>query len=212
MSTSPIEEHSMGRLNGKRVAVLVTDGFEEVELTQPVERLRGEGAVVQIVAPKPGEITSWVHGAWGAKFGVDVALESAAADAFDALLLPGGVINPDRLRRDARAVDLVRAFYEAGKPIAAICHGPWMLVEAGVTKGLRMTSFSSIRTDVINAGADWVDEPVVVDRGIVTSRKPDDIPAFNDKLVEEIAEGHHERGTAARPSLDELALATRASI
>lgn len=201
----------MGRLEGKRVAVLVADGFEEVELTKPIERLRQEGADVKIVAPKAGEVRSWVHGDWGSAFPVDEALDGASAASFDALLLPGGVINPDKLRREATAVDLVRAFYDAGKPIAAICHGPWMLVEAGITRGLRMTSFSSIRTDVVNAGADWVDEEVVVDRGVVTSRKPDDIPAFNDKLVEEIAEGTHERNSGARPKLDDLAMATRSS-
>lgn len=201
----------MARLDGKKVAVLATDGFEEVELTEPMERLRSEGAEVHIVAPKSGDIVSWVHGTWGRKFPVDVPLERASTEGYDALVLPGGVINPDRLRREPKAVELVRAFYEAGKPIAAICHGPWMLVEAGVVRGLRMTSFHSIRTDVINAGAEWVDADVVVDRGVVTSRKPDDIPAFNDKLVEEIAEGHHRRDDAARPKLEELAAATRSS-
>ena len=201
----------MGRLQGKRVAVLATDGFEEVELTEPIERLRMEGAEVAIVSPKPGEIKSWVHGEWGRSFTVDVSLGDADVSRFDALVLPGGVINPDRLRREPAAVEFVRAFYDADKPIAAICHGPWMLVEAGVVRGLKMTSFSSIRTDVANAGADWVDEPVVVDRGIVTSRKPDDIPAFNDKMVEEIAEGLHDRDGAARPKLDDLAVAMRSS-
>jgi protease I len=199
----------MPRLEGKTVAVLATDGFEEVELTQPTERLRSEGATVRIIAPKPGEITSWVHGNWGGKFPVDVTLDGASVDDYDALLLPGGVINPDRLRREPAAAELVRAFYQSDKPIAAICHGPWMLIEAGVVRGLRMTSFHSIRTDVRNAGAEWVDEEVVVDRGIVTSRKPDDIPAFNDKLVEEIAEGRHDR--SPRPALDDLAIAMRSS-
>jgi protease I len=201
----------MPRLNGRKVAVLATDGFEEEELTKPIERLRAEGAEVHIVSPKSDEITSWVHGVWGEKFRVDVPLANASVETYDGLLLPGGVINPDRLRREQQAVDLVRAFYDANKPIAAICHGPWMLIEAGVVRGLRMTSFHSIRTDVRNAGAECVDEEVVVDRGIVTSRKPDDIPAFNDKFVEEIAEGEHQRGGATRPKLDDLAIAMRSS-
>jgi protease I len=202
----------MPRLDGKRVAILATDGFEEVELTEPMKRLRDEGADVRIVSPKADEIMSWVHGDWGRPLAVVVPLQKATAGDFDALVLPGGVINPDRLRRDRAAIDFVRAFYDSDKPIAAICHGPWMLVEAGVVRGLRMTSFSSISTDVRNAGAEWVDEPVVVDRGIVTSRKPDDIPAFNDKVVEEIAEGPHRRDGNMRPKLDDLAMALRSSM
>ena len=198
----------MGRLDGKRIAVLVTDGFEEVELTDPVERLRAEGAKTTIVSPKSDPIRSWVHGDWGSEFAVDATLDDARAEDFDGLLLPGGVINPDRLRRDHRAVQFVRRFYELNKPIAAICHGPWMLVEAGICRGLGMTSFHSIATDVRNAGARWSDESVVVDRGVVTSRKPDDLPAFDDKMVEEFEEGEHKRDHA---QLDELAIAMRSS-
>jgi len=146
-----------------------------------------------VVSPAQGRIRGWKHTDWGTDVPVDRAVSEASADDYDALLLPGGVMNPDRLRTDAHAVALTREMFNAGKPIAAICHGPWTLVEADVVRGLRVTSWPSVKTDLVNAGANWVDEQVVVDRGLVTSRKPDDIPAFNSRMIEEFAEGHHER-------------------
>jgi protease I len=180
-------------LQGKRVALLVANGFEQSELTGPKQALEAAGATALIVSPEKGEVRGWQHTDWGDPFLVDVPLESARAEDYDALVLPGGVMNPDHLRRNEWALQFVRAFYEAGKPIAAICHGPWTLIDAGIAGGLRMTSYPSLQTDLKNAGADWVDEQVVVDQGIITSRKPDDIPAFNQKLIEEIAEGVHVR-------------------
>jgi protease I len=179
------------RLRGKRVAALVADGFEQVELTEPVKALRDSGATVEIVSPHAGKVKGWQHTKWGDELDVDTPLERARPNDYDALLLPGGVMNPDRLRANPKAVEFVRAFVSADKPIAAICHGPWTLVDADAVKGRRMTSWPSLRTDLRNAGANWVDEPVVVDRGLVTSRKPDDIPAFNEKMIEEFAEGAH---------------------
>jgi protease I len=179
------------RISGKRVAALVDNGFEQVELTEPVQALRDAGAKVDIVSPQRDHVKGWQHTKWGDEIRVDRPLESARADEYDALLLPGGVMNPDRLRMNPKAVDFVRGFVSANKPIAAICHGPWTLIEAGAVKGRRMTSWPSLKTDLQNAGAQWVDEIVVVDRGLVTSRKPDDIPAFNQKMIEEFAEGVH---------------------
>lgn len=180
-----------GKLAGKKVAILVADGFEQVELTSPKEALEAEGAQVYVVSPMKGKVKGWNHTKWGAKIKVDMALSDAKADDFDALVLPGGVMNPDKLRRNEWALQFVRAFMESGKPIAAICHGPWTLIDAGVVSGRKMTSYESIQTDLKNAGANWVDEPVVVDNGLVTSRKPDDLPAFNAKMIEEISEGVH---------------------
>lgn len=182
------------RLNDRNVAVLATNGFEESELTSPVEALRSAGASVSIVSipDTPDAIRGWDKDDWSSRtIPVDGTVEEMEVDRFDALVLPGGVINPDRLRRNEAAVDFVRGFFEAGKPVAAICHGPWMIVEAGAARGRRMTSFSSIRTDLENAGATWVDESVVVDQGLVTSRSPKDLDDFNAKMVEEIAEGVH---------------------
>jgi protease I len=179
-------------LQGKRVAVLVADGFEQEELTRPREALDTAGAKSQIVSPGRDKVRGWKHTEWGDAFPVDVALDTANPGDFDALLLPGGVMNPDKLRANPRAVQFVKHFWDAGKPIAAICHGPWMLVETGIARGRRLTSYPSIKTDLMNAGANWVDEPVVTDSGVVTSRRPDDIPAFNSKMVEEFAEGPHE--------------------
>lgn len=179
------------KLNGKRVAILATDGVEEVELTEPRKALDAAGAMTQIVSPKSGTIKAWQHDHWGNELQVDLPLAQANADGFDALVLPGGVMNPDHLRQDKQAVQFVRSFFDAGKPVAAICHGPWMLVEAGVAKGRTITSWPSLQTDLRNAGADWVDREVVVDEGLVTSRKPDDLPAFNAKMLEEFAEGVH---------------------
>ncbi len=179
-------------LNGKIVAVLVADGFEQEELTSPIKALADVGAETAIISPVEGKVRGWKHTDWGSRFKVDVALADADPNDYDALLLPGGVMNPDHLRRDPHALDFVRSFFSAGKPVGAICHGPWTLIDAGVVKGRRMTSYESIQTDLKNAGAEWVDEEVVVDNGLVTSRKPDDLPAFNGKLIEEIGEGIHQ--------------------
>jgi protease I len=179
------------QLNGKRVAILVADGFEQVEMTDPKRALDQAGAKSTIVSPAKGEVKGWNHTEWGDTFKVDVALDKADANDYDALLLPGGVMNPDKLRMNKQAVQFVRAFFDAGKPVAAICHGPWTLIEAGVAGGRTMTSYPSIQTDLKNAGATWVDQEVVVDNGLVTSRNPNDIPAFNRKMVEEFAEGVH---------------------
>ena len=178
-------------LNGKKVAILVAEGFEQVEMTEPRRALEDAGASTQIVSPAQGDVQGWKHFEKGDRFKVDVPLEQARAEDFDALLLPGGVANPDQLRAKPKAVQFVKAFVAAGKPIAAICHGPWTLINAGVVKGRHVTSWPSLRMDLLNAGATWTDEEVVSERGLVTSRKPDDLPAFNRKLVEEIAEGVH---------------------
>jgi protease I len=189
----------MAKLSGKKVAILVTDGFEQSEMTEPRKALQAEGAETVIVSPKEGKIKGWQHTDWGDEFEVDVKLTQARAEDFDALLLPGGVMNPDHLRLEPKAAELVRSFFEAGKPVAAICHGPWLLIDAGVVEGRTVTSWPSIRADLTNAGAKVVDKEVVVDRGLVTSRKPDDIPAFNRKMIEEFAEGRHDaQAQAAR--------------
>ena len=178
-------------LTGKIIAVLATDGFEQVELTKPVEALKAAGAKVDIVSPKAGEIQGFKHHDKGDKVPVDRELGGADASSYDGLVLPGGVINPDALRLEAGAISFIRAFHEAGKPIAAICHGPWTLINAGAVKGRTMTSWPSLKADLENAGATWVDEEVVVDNGLVTSRNPDDLPAFCSKMVEEFSEGRH---------------------
>jgi protease I len=179
------------RLRAKSVAILVADGFEQVELTQPRKALTEAGAATQLVSPAEGKVKGWNQSQWGDEFPVEVPLAQADAANYDALLLPGGVMNPDKLRRNAAAVRFVKSFLERGKPVAAICHGPWTLIETGLLRGRKLTSFESIATDLKNAGALWVDEAVVVDRGLVTSRKPADIPAFNAKMIEEFAEGPH---------------------
>lgn len=179
------------QLNGKRIAILATDGFEEVELAKPRKALEEAGATTYIVSPQTGTITAWDHTDWGDEYEVDVPLEKAEGEEFDNLLLPGGVLNPDQLRMNDRAVEFTARFLHAGKPIAAICHGPQILIETRELDGRRMTSYPSIRTDLVNAGAEWVDEEVVVDQGLTTSRKPEDIPAFNDKMIEEFREGIH---------------------
>lgn len=184
------------QLSGKKVAILVTNGFEQVELTSPKQALEDAGAKTHIIAPrsdaKDNKIKAWQHTDWGDEFPIDLAVEQADANEYDALLLPGGVMNPDKLRMSQEAVQFVRRFFEQGKPVASICHGPWMLVEADVVDGRKVTSYPSLQTDLRNAGANWVDQEVVVDAGLVTSRNPDDLPAFNRKLVEEVAEGRHE--------------------
>ena len=178
-------------LKGKRVAILATDGVEQVELLEPRKALQEAGAIAEVVSPKDGQIKGWNHTEWGEQIPVDVNLKSANPSGYDALLLPGGVINPDHLRTEPAAVQFVKSFFESGKPVAAICHGPWMLVEAGVVRGRKLTSWPSLRTDISNAGGEWTDEQVVTDHGLVTSRKPADIPAFNRKMIEEFAEGKH---------------------
>lgn len=178
-------------LEGKKVAILVAKGFEQVELTDPKEALEESGAETRIISPEKGTVRGWEMKEWGREFPVDVPLDSARAEDYDALLLPGGVMNPDHLRMNPQAVHFVQQFFEAGKPVAAICHGPWTLVEAGVVRGRTLTSWPSIKTDIVNAGGHWVDQEVVTDNGLVTSRKPDDIPAFNRKMIEEFREGIH---------------------
>ena len=189
-----------GRLTGKKVAILVDEGFEQIELTSPKEALEAEGANVSVVSPQMGKVKAWNATKWGIKVKVDQTLASAKAETFDALVLPGGVMNPDKLRRNEWALQFVKAFFDASKPVAAICHGPWTLIDAGVASGRRMTSYESIQSDLKNAGASWVDEEVVVDNGLVTSRKPDDLPAFNAKLIEEIGEGVHPRSEGMKMS------------
>lgn len=181
------------KLNGKKVAILATNGFEQVELFEPKKALEEAGAEVSIVSLESGEIKGWDKTDWGKSIKVDLTVDQADADDFDALQLPGGVMNPDKLRMNDKAVNFVKSFFTAGKPVAAICHAPWTLIEADVVKGKTLTSWASLQTDLENAGAKWVDQEVVVDNGLVTSRKPDDIPAFNKKMIEEFAEGKHSK-------------------
>lgn len=182
----------MPTLDGMKVAILVAEGFEQVELTEPRKALDEAGAQTRVVSPAEGEVQGWNHFDKGDRIRVDVPLKDADAEDFDALLLPGGVANPDQLRLLPRAVEFVRSFFEAGKPVAAICHAPWTLIEAGVVNERSITSWPSLKTDLLNAGAKWVDQEVVTDNGLVTSRKPGDIPAFNRKMIEEFAEGRHQ--------------------
>jgi len=181
-------------LQGKRVAILATDGFEQSELLEPRKALDEAGAKTQVVSPADKKIRGWNHKDWGTEVAVDVPLQSANADEFDALLLPGGVMNPDQLRMKPEAVAFVKRFTDAGKPIAAICHGPWTLIEAGAVRGRTITSWPSLKTDLKNAGANWVDKEVVADGGLVTSRKPDDIPAFNREMIRLFGESRGQSG------------------
>jgi len=178
--------HSL--LKNKKIAILATDGFEYVELAEPRKALDGAGANTQVVSPKEGKIQGWNHDKPGDSVTVDVPLKTADSANYDALLLPGGVMNPDQLRTNPDAVNFVRSFFDSNKPVAAICHGPWMLVEAGVVKGRKLTSWPSLKTDIGNAGGNWSDQEVIVDHGLVTSRKPQDIPAFNRAMLEQFAE------------------------
>ncbi|MEZ5461444.1 type 1 glutamine amidotransferase domain-containing protein [Dokdonella sp.] len=183
-------------IQGKKIAILATHGFEESELTSPRDALKAAGATVQVVSPESGELQAFRHLEKGVKVAVDKGLGEARAEDYDAVVLPGGLFNPDQLRVNEDALKFVKAFVKAGKPVAAICHGPWILADAGVLKGRKVTSVPTIRKDIENAGATWVDEEVVVDNGIVSSRTPKDLEAFNAKLIEEIGEGKHERRAA----------------
>ncbi|WP_109698095.1 type 1 glutamine amidotransferase domain-containing protein [Chitinophaga deserti] len=178
-------------LQNKKVAVLVANGFEESEFTEPVKALKNAGAEVTVVSLKSGKVKAWAEKNWGGEYDVDATVDKVSSESFDALVLPGGVMNPDLLRASKDAVEFVKGFSEEAKPIAAICHGPWTLIEAGIAQGRKMTSYHSIKTDLINAGADWTDQEVVTDNGLVTSRSPEDLPAFCAKMIEEIAEGQH---------------------
>jgi protease I len=181
------------QLNGKRIAALFTDGVEQVEFTEPAKALRDAGATVTVISPHDGQVKAWNHTDWGDKIDVDQTLAQSDPASFDALLLPGGVMNPDKLRMVPEAVDFVSRMIADGKPIAAICHGPWLLVETGITRGRTLTSWPSLKTDIRNAGGKWVDQEVVYDDGIVTSRKPDDIPAFNQRMLDVFAQGQIQR-------------------
>jgi protease I len=184
-------------LKGKRVAFLFTEGAEQPEVVEPLQAVKKAGADVDIVSLEKGDVQMWKHFDKGDTIKADKAVKDAKADDYDGLVLPGGVANPDQLRANKDAVKFVRDFFEQDKPVGVICHGPWMLVETGAAKGRKVTSWPSLQTDLRNAGAEWVDEEVVVDNGLVTSRKPDDLPAFNAKIVEEFAEGKHRQNVAA---------------
>lgn len=186
-------ENKNTKIMNKRIAILATDGFEEIELTSPKAVMEKEGFDVKIVAPKSGKIKAWANGNWSDDYKVNHVVTEIAAKDFDALVLPGGVINPDKLRIDENVLDFIRDFFKQGKPVAAICHGSWTLINAGVVKGRTMTSYKSIRKDMENAGVNWVDKKVVVDNGLITSRNPGDLEAFNEKLIEEIKEGKHNK-------------------
>jgi protease I len=189
------------KLSGKKVAILATDGFEEVELTKPRVALDEAGARTTVVSIKPGKIQGMNHADKGDTIAVDRTLDEAKPEDFDALMIPGGLMNPDTLRSSEEALEFVRHFFREGKPVAAICHAPWVLIDAGVIRGRTVTSWPAIKTDVRNAGAHWVDKEVVVDNGLVTSRKPDDIPAFNKKMIEEFCEDRH-TGTSGTASAE----------
>ncbi|MGB0122120.1 MAG: type 1 glutamine amidotransferase domain-containing protein [Silvibacterium sp.] len=189
--------NSSGPLRGKKVAILATDGFEQVELMEPKMALEAAGATTEIISPKSGELRAWKFKEWGDKVKVDKSLDNAKPNDYDALVLPGGVINPDHLRTEPKAVQFVRDFVQSGKPVASICHGPWTLVEAGVVKGKKMTSWPSLKTDLKNAGANWVDQQVVVDANLITSRKPDDLTAFNKTIIDYVAQGKQQLRAAS---------------
>jgi protease I len=185
-----------GQLDGKKILILATNGFEQSELEVPRDRLKAAGAAVDIVSPEQGEIKGWDKKDWGRAVKVDKPLKGARADDYDAIVLPGGVMNPDHLRVDADAIKLIKAFFDAGKTVAAVCHAPWLLVEAGIAKGRKMTSYKTIKTDVINAGGKWEDSEVVTANGVITSRNPGDLEAFSSKIIEEVREGKHQRRAA----------------
>lgn len=178
----------MEKLKGIKVAILATNGFEESELFEPMEALREHGAEIEIISPEKGKIKAWKHGEWSRELNVDVVVSEASAGKYDVLVIPGGVINPDKLRRDSKSVEFVKEFFKSDKMVASICHGPQLLIEADAVKGRKLTSFFSIKKDLVNAGANWVDKEVAVDGNLITSRNPDDIAAFNSKLIEKLSE------------------------
>ena len=184
-------------LNGKRIAILATNGFEQAELEIPRDRLKKSGATVDIVSLAPGEIKGWDKKDWGGPVNVDKTLDEVSAADYDAVVLPGGQINPDPLRVEPKALAFIKEIFDAKKVVAAVCHAPWLLIETGIAKGRKMTSFKSIKTDVANAGAKWEDSEVVVDQGVITSRNPGDLEAFNSKIIEEVREGRHTTRSAA---------------
>jgi protease I len=181
----------MANLKGKKVAILTENGFEEVELTSPKKALEDAGAKVEIVSPQKNKVKAWAHDHWSIELPVDVNIEDADPNDYDALMIPGGVLNPDKMRSNDKCVEFAQHFLQEGKPVAAICHGPQLLIETGMLEGRNMTSYPSIKTDLVNAGADWSDREVIVDNGLVTSRSPEDLEAFNKKMIEEIKEGQH---------------------
>jgi protease I len=182
----------MSNLSGKKIALITENGFEEVEFTSPKKALEDQGATVEVISPNSGSVKSWNDGDWGSDFKVDKTVNEANSDDYHAVLIPGGVINPDKLRRNKEAVQFIKDFFAKGKPVASICHGPQVLIETGALAGRKMTSFPSIKQDLINAGAEWYDQECVCDQALVTSRSPEDLEAFNKKIVEEIREGKHE--------------------
>jgi protease I len=183
--------NKMSKLSNKKVAILLTDGFEEIEFTEPKKALEEAGAEVSVIAPDSGKVKAWAKTNWGNEYDVTLPLDQAKPADYDALMLPGGVMNPDKLRMNSLAVQFARDFIDKGKPIAAICHAPQLLIETGTMKGRKLTSYPSLKTDLTNAGANWVDEAVVIDRGLVTSRNPGDLEVFNKNMVEEFSEGKH---------------------
>ena len=189
-------ENRNSPLDGKRILILATNGFEQSELEVPRDTLKAAGARVDVVSPEKGEITGWDRKDWGRPVTVDKPLAQASAADYDAIVLPGGVMNPDHLRVNPDALKLIKAFYDAGKTVAAVCHAPWLLIETGLAKGRKMTSYTSIKTDVINAGGHWEDSEVVTDNGVITSRNPGDLDAFTRKIIEEVKEGKHQRRAA----------------
>ena len=186
-----------GQLDGKRILILATNGFEQAELEVPRDKLKAAGASVDVVSPEKGEITGWDKKDWGRPVNVDKPLSDAKADDYDAIVLPGGQINPDLLRVEPKALKFIKDIFDAKKVVAAVCHAPWLLIETGIAKGRKMTSFKSIKTDVANAGAKWEDSEVVVDQGVITSRNPGDLEAFSAKIIEEVKEGRHTQRSAA---------------
>jgi protease I len=185
-----------GPLDGKKILILATNGFEQSELEVPRDKLKAAGASVDVVSPEAGEIKGWDKKDWGRAVKVDKALKDARADDYDAIVMPGGVMNPDHLRVNRDAIKLIRSFFESGKTVAAVCHAPWLLVEAGIARGRRMTSYNTIKTDIVNAGGKWEDAEVVSDNGVITSRNPGDLDPFSKKIIEEVREGKHQRRAA----------------
>lgn len=186
----------MSDLAGKKILILATHGFEQSELEVPQRDLKAAGATVEVASPESGEIKGWNKKDWGRAVKVDKSLDAVSADQYDAIVLPGGQMNPDTLRGNDKALALIKSFFEQGKVVAAVCHAPWLLIDTGIAKGRKLTSYKTIKQDLINAGAQWEDNTVVTDKGVVTSRNPDDLPAFVAKIIEEVKEGRHERKAA----------------